>query len=176
MADLPASIVDRETVAALSRRYSGSLHRYLARRGLRSEDIEDASQDVFEKLAGRADVSEIARIEGYLFQTASNVVIDYYRRGSARRVANHIEYEDDLHAPEALSPERSLLARQELARLEQALRELPERSRNILMLSRFEGFSHGEIARYLNVSTSTVEKHLAKALMFLTRRLGRPDR
>jgi RNA polymerase sigma-19 factor, ECF subfamily len=118
----------------------------------------------------------VTQIEGYLFRTASNVVIDYHRRATVRRVGDQIEYDDDLHAPDALSPERVLLGREELDRLTLALRELPERVRAVIILSRLEGFTHAEIARHLDISKSSVEKYMIKATTHLMRRLGRAPR
>ena len=50
------------------------------------------------------------------------------------------------------SPERVLLGRESLALLTAALRELPERTRDVLMLRCFEGLKHAEIARLQGTS------------------------
>ena len=56
-------------------------------------------------------------------------------------------------------------------RLHVAIARLPERARLILRLSRFEGYSHKEIAAQLSISPKTVENQIARALKLLRRYL-----
>ena len=56
-------------------------------------------------------------------------------------------------------------------RLHDAIARLPERARLILQLSRFEGYSHKEIAGQLGISPKTVENQIARALKLLRRYL-----
>jgi RNA polymerase sigma-70 factor (ECF subfamily) len=166
-------ISDRSLLDRLSRRHAQALKRYFGRRGLRHEDAEDAVQDVFARLLRRAGTSRIERIDGYLFETAASVAVDFFRRGSVRQNQRHDIFDDLLHSPETVSTESAYVAREELGRLSIALRELPERTRNALLLSRLEGLTHAEIALRLGVSVSSVEKHVIRAVAHLTRRLGR---
>ena len=49
-------------------------------------------------------------------------------------------------------------------RIETALRALPERTRQIFLLNRIHGCKYGEIAKAMQLSQSTVEKHMMRAL------------
>ena len=71
------------------------------------------------------------------------------------------------------SSERVLLGREAIALLTQAIRQLPERTRDILILRSLEGLKHGEIARLQGISVRSVEKHMARALAHLSQTLGR---
>ncbi len=51
-----------------------------------------------------------------------------------------------------------------LARLREIVAELPPRTREIFRLNRLEGLTHAEVARRLEISDSSVQKHLARAL------------
>ena len=89
-----------------------------------------------------------------------------------RKHQRHHQYLNDLGATEAeeldeLSPERSVLARHDLQRLEQALVKLPEKYRQTFLLSRMHDKSYREISEQLNIAESTVEKHIIKALKYL---------
>jgi RNA polymerase sigma factor (sigma-70 family) len=173
----PAALrTDQEALDNLSRRFRSALCRYFEKRGFHGADAEDAVQDVFIRLSQRAGVARIDNIDGYLFETAASVVVDHFRRATVRHRGEHDEYDEAVHAPAAPSIEREHIARDELAQMVTALRELPERTRNALLLARLEGLSHGEIAHRLGISASAVEKHIVKALAHLGRRLGRTPR
>ena len=167
---------DREALERLSRRFRGALCRYFEKRGFQGADAEDAVQDVFTRLSQRSGVAHIDKLDGYLFETAASVVVDHFRRASARRRDEHDEYDESVHALAAPSTEHAHIARDELAQMVTALRELPERTRNALLLARLEGMAHSEIAQRLGISASAVEKHIVKAVAHLGQRLGRPAR
>ena len=58
-------------------------------------------------------------------------------------------------------------------RINRALADLPERQRQVFVMSRFEGRSNAEIARGLGISVRTVETHITAALQKLRKlRLG----
>ncbi|MDR3511361.1 MAG: sigma-70 family RNA polymerase sigma factor [Caulobacteraceae bacterium] len=169
-----SSVLDAKTIDALSRRSRTALRRYFERRGLVGADAEDAIQDVFVRLSLRAGIVEATNIDGYLFETAASVTIDHFRRRNARFLQLHDEFQDDVHAPrEERSAEQVMLAREMLETIALALRELPERTRAIFLLSRLEGLKRAEIAKRLGLSVSAVEKHLVKAAVHLTRRTRR---
>lgn len=58
-----------------------------------------------------------------------------------------------------------------MARALAALNELPERTRRVFVLVRFEEMSYKLVAQRLGVSVSAVEKHVMKALRHLNARL-----
>ena len=47
------------------------------------------------------------------------------------------------------------------------IEKLPPKCRNVFMMSRFETFSNSEIAKKLNISERTVEKHISDAVKYL---------
>lgn len=52
-------------------------------------------------------------------------------------------------------------------RMEQALRRLPARRRNIFLLHRLDGLSYAEIADLYGISVRRVERHIAAAMLHL---------
>lgn len=64
---------------------------------------------------------------------------------------------------QACDPE--LLFSDEIERIiDETLRRLPKKTRQIFMLSRFDGLSYKEIAGNMNLSTKSIEFHISKAL------------
>jgi RNA polymerase sigma-70 factor (ECF subfamily) len=156
-------------VEALAVRYRGALDRFFARRAPQlGGDTEDLTQEVFLRLATRGDGEQIERVDGYIFQTASSVLTDRARRAAVRASDRHVCYEEDHHAVEDFSPERVLLAREQVAMVRTVLERLPDRVRAAFVLHRFEELGYAEIARRLGVSVSSIEKYISQALKELT--------
>ncbi|HEX8938122.1 MAG TPA: sigma-70 family RNA polymerase sigma factor [Sphingomicrobium sp.] len=155
-------------VESLAVRYRGALERFFARRAGRLGDTEDLTQEVFLRLATRGAGEPIERIDGYIFQTAANVLTDRARRVAVRAGDRHVCYEEDQHAVEDFSPERVLLAREQVAMVRMVLERLPDRVRAAFVLHRFEELGYAEIAKRLGVSVSSIEKYISQALKELT--------
>ena len=158
----------KQTLEALARAYGPALKRFFEKRILEHADVDDLVQEVFARLAKRAEIASIDNVQGYVVETAANVLRDRIRRRTVRAARAHVEYDDAAHAPEDFSPERVLLGKEMLKSLVSAIQELPERTRTVFVLQRFEELSYAEIAARLGVSVSAVEKHMMKAHAHLT--------
>lgn len=166
------SAQDPQTAIALSARYGPAVKRFFARRLRDNADVEDLTQEVFARLLKRSQLGAIANVEGYLFQIAANLLHERSRRQIARRHRLHQSLsEADLEKVEDFSLERILLAREAYALMVQALQELPERTRTIFILNRFEDMTGVEIAKRLGLSVSAVEKNMMRAIAHLKARL-----
>jgi RNA polymerase sigma-70 factor (ECF subfamily) len=76
------------------------------------------------------------------------------------------EFNEEVHTPEFPStadPEYQLLARADQETLRQALEELPEVFREVIILRELEGMSYKEIAEVASISIGTVMSRLARA-------------
>jgi RNA polymerase sigma-70 factor (ECF subfamily) len=168
--DVPLTRLD-----ALARRYYGPLVSFFRKRTRDSEEVQDLVQQVFLRLAQCPQLGEVRNPDGYIFQTAANALRDHARRAAVReRFAAEQCPEDDADRG-AFSPERVLQGRESVARVVEALRQLPERTRDIFMLRCFEGLKHAEIGRLQGISVRAVEKHVAKALAHLVQALDSGD-
>ncbi len=151
--------------------YKAPLERFFIKRVHNPTDVDDLVQEVFCRLAARVG-KDIDNPEGYLFQMAANILRDRARRDMVRHVSDHETFEEENHGKEALSPERVMAGRQRIDALKMALKELPERTRAIFLLHRFEELQYVEIARRLGISKSSVEKHMMKAISHVAFRVG----
>jgi RNA polymerase sigma factor (sigma-70 family) len=68
------------------------------------------------------------------------------------------------YADFTLDAEHKLLYDELQEQINLVIGQLPERSREIFLMSRFKGLKNREIADKLQISTTAVEKHIAKAL------------
>jgi RNA polymerase sigma factor (sigma-70 family) len=165
----------RERLDDLARSYYAPLAAFFRKRTRSTPEVEDLVQQVFLRLAQIRDLPEMHNPEGYIFQTAANTLKDHLRHAGVReRYADNLADASDL-ARSDFSPERVLRGREAVAHLVAALNQLPERTRDILMLRCFEGLKVHEIAQLQGISTRAVEKHLAKALEHVSKAVGRDE-
>lgn len=157
---------EKNYVEGLLERFRKPLRRFFAKRlGHRHDEIEDLVQEVFTRIAAGARPDSSVAVESYLFQTATNLLRDRWRRMKAREAEMHEPYDEALHgnSAEYLSAERNVLGHEALERLIAALYGLPERTRSVWVLYHFEDMSHADIARHVGIAKSTVEKHMSRA-------------
>lgn len=160
-----------ESLERVAERFRGPLLSFFRKRSAESQDAEDLVQELFCRLAAREDKLTLDHPEAYIFQVAANLLRDRARRTVSRLAAASELSERGRFSCEEISPERVLQGRERVALVRQALAELPERTRAIFLLHRFEDLKYAEIAQRIGVSSSLVEKHMMDALKHLRFRL-----
>lgn len=150
------------------------------------ESIQDLAQSVCREVLQDRDVLTFSNDESfraYLFLQASRKIIDrarFHRMAmrAPEREAGRIGDPNarDLMADcvELLTPSRAFAARDELDRVEAAIRKLPANQSEAVMLSRIGGVSYAEIARQLGISIGAVRSLTARGLAQLAASLGEP--
>lgn len=122
----------------------------------------DLAQDLFLRFWGRP-IERPDDAVAYLFRSARNLAIDHLR-AQRIRVSQGAGILPEPRVDDSRLPDAVLTARDELRLLDEALRTLPERTRQTFLLHRVHGRSYPEIARAFGVSVSTVEKDMMRAL------------
>ena len=127
-------------------------------------DIDDLVQESYARLIRAKEAGRITYAKAFLFTTARNAALDFFRR---RRIVS-IDSVADLSALPVVEdrPDASeaVNKQQELEMLSAAVRDLPERCRQVLTLRLLYGFSQKEIAAELKISEHTVKAQLAKGM------------
>lgn len=140
-------------------------------------DIEDLLQDLYLKVSAASPDQEVRDPRAWLYRLSSNLMMDRVRSGRRatardgawRQVSHSIGPSEDIHdAPDA---EQVVAGRERLAAVVTALADLPDRTRQVFRMHKFEGLSYAEVAARLGISRSSVEKHMMDALRFLIRRI-----
>jgi RNA polymerase sigma factor (sigma-70 family) len=152
--------------ATLYRTTLAPLRRYLARLLGNAAEAQDVAHDAYLRVYPMANTPPAARPEALLYVTARRLAINRLKRRSISPIAR-----DTVNAETAAATTpgvvQLVMARQELALLEQAIAQLPEGCRTVLLLRKVELLSHREIADRLGIAVSTVEKQHARALRLL---------
>ncbi len=169
-----ASAGERSTtdfVEDLVRANQSTLTAYMRRRIPSVSDAADACQEVFLRMCRIDRPSRIRNPRAFLFQTAQNIVQDYFRKRRISEVPLGIDAfgaEPRLTSP---SPERAQYAKEWDDAYRAAIDELTPRCRRVFVLCRVRNWPHAEIAREMGISTKMVEKYMTKALAHLTVKL-----
>lgn len=147
-------------------RLQGYALRYISDRDV----VKDIIQECFIKLWERHKSIQSVSIQSFLFIMVRNSCLNYIKHIS---VVNkyQIEYLADIKGEERLyhtdflsDAEYPLLYDELKTEIRQVIDELPERCREVFLMSRFEGLKNREIAEKLKISSTAVEKHIARAL------------
>lgn len=131
------------------------------------EEAEDVVQECFLKLwqqAGRWQPR--ARIATWLYQVTLNAARDRQRR---RR--SWAALDPELAADSHAGPQEQSAVEQHQRQLRQALRALPERQREAILLSHFEQLSQREAAAAMEISEDALEALLVRARRALRQQL-----
>lgn len=160
------------TASAMSQRFRPALIAFFLRRIRNHSEAEDLTQEVLLRVTQRGATIDATRPDAYVFQIAANLLRDRGRRHQVRAA-----YQAGLGATEAnwveeRDPDRVLQAKESLATVLAALRQLPERTRTIFVLFRLENMKQREIADMLGISVRTVEQHVVRASVHLRDRFG----
>jgi RNA polymerase sigma factor (sigma-70 family) len=146
----------------------GWLCRHIHR--LTPSDLDDLIQEAYARLWG-VELRGIANGRSYLFTVIRNLLTEQARRARIVPMERMNEIEVLRIPSEEPGPDRRVSALQELELLERVVEGLPKQCRYAFRLQKFHGLSQQEIARKMNITEKTVEKHLATALFRVTEAL-----
>lgn len=129
-----------------------------------NRDAEDVAQTLWERVQGVKDHPPIVNHRAYLFRLAFNQALRYRKQT--------LRHEDVLAQAQLLlecksddfSPEHISIDREDVRKVEQAIKNLPPEIWKVLVLNRFEGVTQPEIAQRLGISVATVERYIRRAL------------
>ncbi|MGN6416665.1 MAG: RNA polymerase sigma factor [Pseudobacter sp.] len=125
------------------------------------QDAEDIVHDIFASIWVRRQELEIQSISSYLAVAVKYKVLEYFNKA----IYHHALIPEELAAGNSAGQLTDKLESQILDRLlQEKIQQLPEKCRIVFEQSRIEGKSNPEIARDLNISRKTVEKHISTAL------------
>ena len=145
--------------------HEGALRAYLRTRFPTITDVDDLVQETYCRLMQARHAGKIAEARPYLFATARNLALDWFRRsrvlsiGCIDDIAPSSVVEGGPDAAEAASHA------QELEIVTDAINALPGRCREVVRLRKFDGLSHREIAARLGISLHTVNAQISLGML-----------
>lgn len=159
----------------LFRKYYHKMFFY-ARRIVGESDAEDVVLNAFVELWKRFDkIDHEDLVEYYLYKVVYTRAINQLkvnRRMSATLVEDINEACLEYYQSKLGDGDNNLENKDLKAQIDQAINELPEKCREVFVLSYLHDMKNCEIAQAMDISVRTVEAHMYKALKYLRSRLG----
>ncbi len=143
-------------------------------------EVEDIVQETYVRICQVEKKENIKQPRSFLLRTAKNLAFDHIKRAETRlvdSVDNMAEFELFVSADDDVFEQ--VATDKEFGQYCQAIRELPIQCRKVFVLKKVYGYSQKEIAQQLEISESTVEKHIAlgvKRCTYYMMQLTKEDR
>lgn len=136
-------------------------------KNLKNEDrSKDVVQEAFMKLWEKHKDIEASKAKSYLFTTAYHCMIDLIRKEKRVEINNELHRKSD-------SREMNPPDLQDI--LHQALDQLPEIQKNVVLLRDYEGYSYDEIGEICDLNPSQVKVYIYRARTSLKKYIGKPE-
>ncbi len=162
---------DAQAFAQLVSRWENPIQRLCARMLGDSHRAEDMAQEAFVRVfAKRKEYQPNGRFSTFLWRVALNLCYDELRRLKRRQETSlDLETEEGLAGLESvaaagLSPDEQLQEDEQGRLVRQALLQLPELYRTVIVLRHYENLKFREIADVLEIPEGTVKSRMAEGL------------
>ncbi|MCB2197701.1 MAG: RNA polymerase sigma-70 factor [Bacteroidetes bacterium] len=130
---------------------------------------EEVVQEVLFKLwTNRESIIITSSVHSYLFRAVRNASLNVLKHVNIRedyKIQHEYERDDEL------SSEDEMIVSELDQKIRAAIDQLPMERKKVFILSRYDGLKYKEIADKLNISVSTVENQMVKALKYLREEL-----
>lgn len=130
-------------------------------------DADEIVQEVFVKIwDSRNKINAHSSFDSFLFTIAYNATISLLRKKTnEKKYLEHLKSLQQVReAPDLIN---EIYFKELDDQITALLDKVPPRQKEIFKLSRYEGLSHDEIAKKLNITVNTVKKHMTNTLTFL---------
>lgn len=153
--------------------YASRIFSFLLRLSGRRDAAEDLAQETWLKFAKAAPtMHEDTALGPFLFTIARNTFASH-RRWAMLDVSRLAIFGAERPASFDVAPDVHHEQAHALARLDEALRQVPTASREILLLVGVEGMEQADVARVLGISYDALRQKLSRARAQLAERMAR---
>ncbi|MCA0455596.1 MAG: RNA polymerase sigma factor [Chloroflexi bacterium] len=145
--------------------YFGRVYSYVAAKVNDPLDAEDLVSDIFlqvVKCLPQFKNQHPFSFAAWVFTIARNTVTDFYRRQG--RTFDGLQWETLDNEPDGIEFDHALIEQEQAAELNNMMKLLPERRREVMLLKYFSGLRNNEIAQILHLDERTVASHLSRGL------------
>ena len=139
-------------------KYSDNLYRFVLKNIKDIDKAKDIVQDTFLKFWEKRDNVDVSKSKSYLFTTAYHTLIDVVRREKKQGSFNDVKEENYITQTEYSDLQEIL---------HQAIEQLPEDQKAVILLRDYEGYAYDEIAEITGMTVSQVKVYIFRGRKFL---------
>lgn len=158
---------DKGAYELIVKKYERFIYRYIYWKVGEVEQARDITADVFIKGFCKIKNFKGESLKFWLMKIAENAVYDFYRKG---KKTNEITIEDlkgsDVYKVTSFSSDSEKLVEEKEVRrlLNNAIKRLPDKYSDVIILKYLMGMNTYEISSYLGISTNRVRSRIFRAL------------
>lgn len=153
---------DEKAFAALFKRHWRRVHAMAYSRVRSMEVTEEFVQELFIALWDKRHTQSIKHLSSYLYQSIKFKALNYIEAKLVQK--KYWDYYRTFIPQEENATEIAVKYNDLLEAVEQGMNKLPEKSKKVFELNRFEGHSITEIADLLNLSEKAIQYHLTQSV------------
>ena len=146
--------------------YADNVYRFILKNLRHEEDAKDVVQGAFEKMWINREQVENEKCRSYLFTVAYHQMIDHIRKNK------RISLKESFDENERGSDKQNYNAKRVLA---EALNQLSETQKSLVMLKDYEGYNYAEIGQITGLNESQVKVYLHRARLQLREYIVKPE-
>jgi RNA polymerase sigma factor (sigma-70 family) len=130
------------------------------------KEIEDIVQETYVRICEISNEEPIHSPRSFMYRIVKNLALDYVKRAE-NRLSISLDDNEDTEIQDLIEQNRedstfnTVASKEEFELFCCAVRQLPVQCRRVFVMKKVYGYSQKEIATDLNISESTVEKHIA---------------
>ena len=169
---------EQKAFERLMSKYQQMIHNLIFRMIYKKEDVEDLTQEAFIKAFNSLEkFDKQFSFATWLCKIATNNCIDYLRKKklSTFSIDKEIESDEDnmqFEIPDSnFIPDKNILDSERKKILQNAIQNLPEKYRQVIILRHQEDMDYEEIAEKLDLPLGTIKAHIFRAREMLYKSL-----
>lgn len=143
--------------------WSDNIYRFVLSNAKDEDIAKDIVQDTFEKFWLKKDTIEVTKVKSYLFTVAYHKFIDFTRKNKRMTDFDEVNFNEQKDYSQYSDVNEIL---------HEAINQLPEKQRAVILLRDYEGYNYEEIAEMTNLSLSQVKVYIFRGRSYLKKILG----
>ncbi|WP_242158069.1 RNA polymerase sigma factor [Aestuariivivens sediminis] len=168
MTSTSKSVCDPKNYEQLFNTHSTTVFNFIYYKCGDRQQAEDIVQDAFIKLWRNCSKVDFEKAKSYVFTVARNL---FFNEAAHKKIV--LKYQSNPNKSiNNQTPEFLLEEQQFMEKLNEAIAGLPEKQREVFLLSRIDKKKYSEISEIVGISIKAVEKRMSLALIALRDKLG----
>lgn len=162
------SVCEEKTYKLLFDTHSKTLFNFIYYKCGDTKQAEDVVQEAFIKLWNNCGSVIFSKAKSFLFTVARNLFLnEVAHKKIVLQHRSNLSPDITNETPEFLMEEQEFMAK-----LKKAIADLPEKQREVFLLSRIDKKKYSEISEILEISVKAVEKRMSQALLILREQIS----